>query len=96
MNVNNFQSFLLLLTVLTLSSGCQTVDAERIATYVGRPTFENPCIANGDGTCFENGELRDTTNMICGDVDSYDEVQTHLENVELRLYTCLRSGRRCK
>lgn len=96
MKGNNSLSFLLLLTVLTLSSSCQTIDAERIARYVNRPTFANPCIANGDGTCFENGELRETTNMICGDVDSYDEVQTHLENVELRLYTCLRSGRRCR
>lgn len=93
---NNYLSCLLLLTILTLSSSCQTPDARRVAQYVGRPTFANPCIANGDGTCFENGELRDTTNMICGDVDSYDEVQTHLENVEFRLYVCLRSGRRCR
>jgi hypothetical protein len=92
---NNYLSFLLLSTILIVSS-CQSVDAENVARYIGRPTFANPCLANGDGTCFQNGELRDTTNMICGEADDFDLIQTHLENVEFRLYRCLRSGRRCK
>ena len=94
MNKENNSPFYLL--ILTIFLSCQTPDSRRVAEYVGRPSFSNPCIANGDGTCFQNGELRETTNMICGDADSYDDVQTHLENVEFRLFRCLKSSRRCR
>lgn len=94
-NVNNYLFYSLALMLLTLSS-CQTPTAREIARYIGRPNFGNACVANGDGTCFENGELRNTTNMICGDANRYDLVQSHLEDIEFRLYRCLKNPRRCR
>jgi hypothetical protein len=86
---------LYLFALLVLISSCQTPDAADIARRVGRPVFPNPCLSNGDGTCFRNGELENTENMICGTPEEYDEIQTYIEDQELRLYICLRNSRRC-
>lgn len=76
---------------------CQTTTARQISEYIGRPTFAPFCQSNGDGTCYRDGELEDNTNYACGDIDrDYKPVQDHMENVEYRLYICLKYPRRCK
>ena len=93
--MKNVKLYLLFLLTLIVSS-CQTPNAARISQYVGRPNFESPCIANGDGTCFREGGLQDNTNNICGTPRGYDDVQDHLEEIEKRLYICLKFKRKCK
>jgi len=76
---------------------CQTPDARRISEYVGRPEFSPACISNGDGTCYKDGELlEDTTNFLMTDGEEYGRLVDHLENVERRLYICLKYRRRCR
>lgn len=86
---------LCLLLFLGLVS-CQTPTAREIADYVGRPDFGNPCIVNDDGTCYENGELREAMNMIATDPEKFDDIQTYIEEIEFRLYKCLKSKKRCR
>jgi len=77
--------------------GCQSTTTREIAEYVGRPQFKPFCHANGDGTCFRDGELELTENMACGDIKiEYKEVQNHIEDIEYRLYTCLTEPEECK
>lgn len=60
-----------------------------------RPKVD-PVIMNGDGTGFRNGELvEDTTNMVGTEPDKYLLLVDHCEDVEFRLYTCLKYPRRC-
>ena len=79
---------------LALSS-CQSVTAYKIARYVGRPNLENPCIANGDGTCYRDGDLYETENMICGPAQDFGDLQTHLESMEFFKWKCKKYGN-CK
>lgn len=84
-----------LLISLVLLASCQTPDAARIARYVGRPDFPPPCVSNGDGTCFRDGELENTTNMLCGRGSEYDLVQDYIELKEKYEYLC-RKYKKCK
>lgn len=89
------ENFYLLLSLVFLVTSCQTPTAREIAKFNGRPDFEPPCIANGDGTCYQDGELRDTTNMVCGSTFTFDQVQDWIEFLEFNRYKCLKYGR-CK
>ena len=82
-----------LLFCLTFLSSCQTPTAREISKYVGRPQLNPPCISNGDGTCFFNGEILDTTNMLCSPSSDFDKIQTHLERMEFLRYRCKKYGR---
>lgn len=82
---------LLVLCLLILASSCQTTDASR---YFKKPKLKPACISNGDGTCYEEGELvEDTTNWLCTDPDNFDEIEKYHSDKEQRLYICLRYGR---
>ena len=83
--------------LIILMGACQTPTAREIAEYVGRPYFPPFCQANGDGTCYREGELELTENYACGDINTdYVPVQNHLEKVEKRLYICLKYPKKCK
>lgn len=85
------------LLCLLILIGCQTPTAREIARYVGRPEFEPACIMNGDGTCYKDGELLDSTNMLGAPPKEFEQLQRHLESVEKRLYICLKYKRKyCK
>ena len=71
--------------------GCETVTQREIAQKLGRPKLPSVCISNGDGTCFRDGELENTTNMGCGDLlNEYAPMQDYLWEIEKRLYFCLK------
>lgn len=89
------ENICLLLSLALLVSSCQTPTAREIARFNGRPDFEVPCIANGDGTCYQDGELMNTTNMICGSTNAFNQVQDWIEFLEFSRYKCLKYGR-CK
>jgi len=72
--------------------GCQTPSYNDIARFNNRPNVLDPCIANGDGTCFRNGELQDNKNNICGDSLDYDNLQKHIEFLERYRYNCIKFG----
>lgn len=84
------------LSLLLGLASCQTPTAREISEFVGRPDFGNPCIVNDDGTCYENGELREATNMLATDPEKFDEIQTYIEEIEFRLYKCIKFKKRCK
>lgn len=87
--------FYLSLSLVLCVASCQTPTAGEIATFNGRPDFEIPCIANGDGTCFRDGEIEDNTNNLCGSGGGFDQVQDWIEFLEKYRYNCLKFGR-CK
>ena len=88
-------SFYLLCLLIFIAASCQTPQAEQIGRYNNRPITELPCISNGDGTCYRDGELFNTVNMICGDASDFDKIQTHLERMEFYRWRCKKYGR-CK
>lgn len=59
--------------------------------YFNRPIVK-PTIANGDGTGYRDGELVDTTNMICAPPLEYNLIEDYFIDKETRLYFCLRFG----
>lgn len=83
---NKGVNFLWLL--LIICSCRSTPSAQYIADQVGRPEIESPCISNGDGTCFRNGELLQTENMLCGESVYLGKMQTHLEKMEKFKFLC--------
>jgi|ETNvirome_6_1000_1030641.scaffolds.fasta_scaffold00968_2 hypothetical protein len=84
-------AWLILLCCTILISSCDTPEE-----YFKRPDIP-PTLLNGDGTGFRNGELiENTTNYIAVDPDEYIELEEYIDDIELRLYTCLKSRRRCK
>lgn len=91
--MKNAKLFLLFFPIL---SSCQTLppSLQEIADFAGRPASEDPCIANGDGTCFRSGDIVQTTNMICGEAIDFDNIQTHLEKMERFYYEC-KNFKRC-
>ncbi len=93
--MKNVKHCLLFLASLLVLTSCQTPTTREIADYVGRPELGIPCIANGDGTCFENGEIKETTNMLCAPPTTWNLGQDHLENMEYYTYRCKKFGR-CK
>lgn len=92
--MSNVKLCLSLLLVLTVVS-CQTPTASDIARFNGRPTFAPPCISNGDGTCYRDGELEDNLNNLCGSGGEFDQVQDWIEFLEEWRYKCIKFGR-CK
>ena len=86
--------FLLCLLILT---GCQTPDAREISIRLGRPELKPACIHNGDGTCFIDGELiTDTENRLSTDPETFRLMSNYIEQIERRLFICLRNSRRCR
>ncbi len=84
-------AWLFLLCFTSLISSCDSPE-----DYFKRPDIP-PTIMNGDGTGFRNGEfIEDTTNYIGVDADEYIELEEYIDDLEVRLYTCIRSRRRCK
>lgn len=76
--------------------GCNSASVREIAVYNQRPHVDvKPCFSNGDGTCWEDNELRNTTGMQCGDVIILDDLLRHLENMEQYRWRCLKFGK-CK
>ena len=73
-------------------ASCQSPGAGEVARFNGRPDFAPPCISNGDGTCFRDGELEDTTNHLSGTGGEFDAVQDWIEFLEKYRYNCLKFG----
>ena len=68
---------------------CQTPTQIEISQYAGRPIVNDPCISNGDGTCYRNGELiENTENFLMGEIDDYNPMQSHVEKLEKFYYYC--------
>lgn len=64
--------------------------------YFKRPDVP-PTILNGDGTGFRNGEIvEDTTNFIAVNPDEYIELEEYIDDLEYRLFICIKYRRRCK
>jgi hypothetical protein len=78
----------LVLFSLIFISSCTTP-----SDYFNRPNVI-PTI-NSVGTGFRGGIEIDTTNFICVDPKEYETIQLYFEDIEFRLYKCLRFGR-CK
>lgn len=85
-----------LVLCLLILAGCQTTEVREIAQFTGRPFLDDsPCVANSDGTCFEDGELKDVTNKFCVDSFKWDLMQRHLEDTEYYEWRCRKYGK-CK
>ena len=77
--------------MIILLASCQTPNDP-----FNRPKI-SPCISNGDGTCFKNGELiEDTTNWLMINTDEYDQLYEYYDDIELRLYICKKYRKKCK
>lgn len=72
---------------------CQSPTAAEIARFNNRPDFSPPCISNGDGTCFRDGEREPTVNMFCDTAGEIDSYQDWIEFLEEYRYLCKRFGR---
>lgn len=86
-------AFYQLLLLGFIVTSCQSPTAKEIAKFNNRPDFAPPCISNGDGTCFRDGQPEVTTNMFCdyaGEVDAY---QDWIEFLEEYRYLCKKFGR---
>jgi len=88
--MNNAKHYLLFLLILTSVISCNLP-----GDPFKRPKIA-PTIANGDGNGYQNGELVDTTNMICVSPNQYDILQEYWDDKEYRLLICLRYQGRCK
>lgn len=81
------EKFYLLFFLIFLS--CRTPSQREIAQYSNRPKIKDPCLSNGDGTCYRNGELvEDTLNYIMGDYDDYNKITCHLMELEKFYFNC--------
>jgi hypothetical protein len=89
--MQNARLFLLLLTTLLIGAKC----SQDAGTYFKRPNIE-PCISNGDGTSWCNGELTDNINHITQTADNFDRLVDYCEDKETRLFICLKYPSRCK
>ena len=79
---------LYLLFFLILIS-CKAPSQREIGRYANRPMIKNPCLSNGDGTCYRNGVLiEDTLNFIMGEYEDYQKIQCHLMELEKFYYYC--------
>lgn len=72
--------------------GCNQEDIGKI---LGRPQIPASCIANGDGTCFRNGQRIPTTNMECMESRNVSDIESYLLDIELDLYKCKKNPKRC-
>lgn len=70
---------------------CQT----DIGRTLGRPDIPAPCIANEDGTCFREGIRIPVVNMECSESRNIADIEEYLLDIELELYKCKKSPRRC-
>lgn len=78
--------FLFYFLILT---SCRTPSQIEIAKFANRPMVNDPCISNGDGTCYRNGELiEDTLNYAEGPIEDYDKMLDHVERLEKYYYYC--------
>lgn len=83
----------LLLSLLIFIS-CQTPTTRERAIYANRPLMDTPpCIANGDSTCFRDGEEENVINYLCGRGSEYDAMQDHIEFLEKFYYECKKFNR---
>ena len=88
MIVKNFRYFF----ISIILASCDSVPNN----YFKRPEI-SPIISNGDGTGFRNGELvPDLTNNLCITPKEYNELYEFYDDIELRLYICLKYNRRCR
>ena len=71
---------------------CQTDTSKKL----GRPEFPNPCISNGDGTCFRDGVEFRTVNMECTESKHITTFQSYLLKIERDLVVCRKSSKKCK
>lgn len=78
--------------------GCQNTTTRQIAEYAGRPHMDKQaCVANDDGTCFElsSGDEKEVEGMFCREAILWNDMQNHLERIELFYWRCKKFGR-CK
>lgn len=80
------------LFLLTLIS-CRTPSTGDIARYNNRPQTKPSCIANDDGTCFQDGELIKVENKLCGDAGDFFEVENYIDELEKYRYYCKKFNR---
>lgn len=72
-------------------TGCQTDISRRL----GRPDMPSSCIANGDGTCFRNGQVLETVNMECMESLNIADMQAYINKIELELFICKKNRKKC-
>ena len=83
--------FLVLFSLIIVS--CRTPSTGEIARFNNRPQTKAPCISNGNGTCFRDGELFNTTNMLCGESDDYLAIESYIDMLERYRYFCKKYNR---
>lgn len=80
-----------LLCCMILTSSCNTPE-----DYFKRPKID-PTILNGDGTGYKAGVLvEDTTNFLAVDSYEYLELEEYIDDLEYRLFICLKYPKRCR
>ena len=82
----------ILVLCLLSFTGCRQTDVGRA---LGRPKLPPSCIANGDGTCFRDGERLPTTNMECTESSNVADFEDYLYDIELGYYKCRKNPSRC-
>lgn len=83
--------YLVLFSLILIS--CRTPSTGDIARFNNRPDVKDPCIANGDGTCFRNGVIFPTENMFCGDANDYFDMNNYIDFLEKYRYYCKKFNR---
>lgn len=82
---------LILLCLLIFLVSCEST---RARDYLNAPTVIPTINANCSG--YRNGEYADTTNYLSVSPEDYDTLIGYVENLEARLYVCLKYKRKCK
>ena len=88
--MKNAKYYLLFLLILI---SCRTPSTGDIARFNNRPQVNDPCISSGDGTCFRNGELINSQNMLCGEPDDYFTIENYIDLLEKYRYYCKKYDR---
>ena len=86
----NVKHFLFYLLILILVSSCQTTPSE----YFKRPVIKRAI--NSNCTAFQNGRIIDATNFISIDPQDVQIADEYVDDIEKRLYACIRFPKRCK
>jgi len=82
------------LILLCLLISCASCESTRARDYLNAPTVIPAINANCGG--FRDGEFIDTTNFLSVDSKDYDTLISYVEDIEARLYICLKYKRKCK
>jgi hypothetical protein len=82
---------LILLCLLSLVASCEST---RARDYLNAPTIIPAINANCGG--YRDGEFVDATNFISVSAEDHDTLIDYVDDIETRLYICLKYKRKCK